>query len=90
MRLLSITLSLMLVLLQYKLWLGDGGLFEMWRLQDEKVTQAREIDTVRERNETLKAEVRDLKQGMAAVEERARTELGMIKQGETFYQVVGR
>jgi cell division protein FtsB len=78
----------LLVGLQYRLWLGDGGLRTQWRLEAVVAEQALENEGLRERNEALEAEVRDLKTGLAAVEERARSELGMIKDGEVFYQVV--
>ncbi|WP_303908239.1 cell division protein FtsB [Thiohalomonas denitrificans] len=88
MRLLATTLVLLLVLLQYKLWLGDGGLLKIRRLNAAVESQSAENATLRERNRALEAEVYDLKKGRGAIEERARTELGMIREGETFYQVV--
>jgi cell division protein FtsB len=81
-------LIVLLVLLQYKLWFGDGNLVDVWHLQQSIATQKQENAKLRERNAALEAEVKDLKQGMQAVEERARSELGMIKKGETFYQIV--
>jgi cell division protein FtsB len=78
----------LLVLLQYRLWLGEGGMREVSRLRAEIATQAQENETLRERNRTLAAEVQDLKKGTIAIEERARTDLGMIGKSETFYQVV--
>jgi len=78
----------LLVLLQYRLWLGDGGMREVVRLRDEIEVQRTENESLRERNRTLTAEVQDLKKGTVAIEERARTDLGMVGQGETFYQVV--
>ena len=74
--------------LQYPLWMGDGSVVEAWRLKQERDTQGEENRVLKERNLALEAEVRDLKQGHAAIEERARSELGMIKKDETFYQVV--
>ncbi len=88
MRWLLAILLILLVLLQLQLWFGDHSLPEAWRLAGEVETQRKENAELRERNAMLEAEVRDLKQGMSAIEERARTELGMIKDGETFYQVV--
>lgn len=86
---LIIALLITLVLaLQYPLWMGDGSVVEAWRLKQERDTQSEENRVLKERNLALEAEVRDLKQGHAAIEERARSELGMIKQDETFYQVV--
>ncbi|HEX7045067.1 MAG TPA: cell division protein FtsB [Burkholderiales bacterium] len=78
----------LLVVLQYPLWLGSGGVLAVWRLQREIAEQRAENARLRERNQALAAEVVDLKQGLAAIEERARIELGMIKNGETFYQVI--
>ena len=81
-------LIVLLVLLQYKLWFGDGNMVDVWHLQQAIKTQQQENAKLRERNAALEAEVKDLKQGMQAVEERARSELGMIKKGETFFQIV--
>lgn len=75
-------------LLQYRLWVGDGSLPGMWRMQQEVATQKRENAKLEDRNRVLKAEVSDLKHGVAAIEERARTELGMVKKDETFYQII--
>ena len=81
-------LLILLVLLQYRLWFGDAGVREVNRLQAEIEHQKVENDLLRERNRTLSAEVQDLKKGTTAIEERARTDLGMVGQRETFYQVV--
>lgn len=84
-------LVLLLVLfgwLQYRLWFGSGGQREVQALRQQVQRQARDNAGLRQRNEALAAEVEDLKSGAAAVEERARSELGMIKPGETFYRVV--
>ena len=91
MRRLGILLVLLLALLgwlQYRLWFGNGGEREVAALQEQVQRQARDNSGLRERNAALAAEVQDLKSGEAAVEERARSELGMIKPGETFYRVV--
>jgi cell division protein FtsB len=88
MRKLILVLVLLLVYLQYRLWLGDGGLLDLWDLHVEIDAQREENAQLRERNEALNAEVMDLKRGLDAIEERAREDMGMIKQGETFYQVV--
>jgi cell division protein FtsB len=80
----------LLGLLQYPLWFGNGGVYALWKLKREMAVQRAENAELRERNEALAADVIDLKQGLAAIEERARIELGMIKQGETFYQIVER
>lgn len=81
-------LAVLLVLLQYRLWFGEGSLPDVWELQQQIQEQKAENDKLRERNAALEAEVKDLKQGMSAIEERARSELGLIKKGETFYQVI--
>ena len=81
-------LAILLLLLQYKLWVGDGSLAEVSRLKKEVAAQKDENTALRERNQALEAEVRDLKTGLEAIEERARSELGMIKEDETFYLVV--
>jgi cell division protein FtsB len=88
MKLLIAGLMLLLVLLQLKLWVGEGGMRDVWRLQDDIAEQAAENQHLQERNQALAAEVNDLKEGLEAIEERARRELGMIKEGETFFQVV--
>jgi cell division protein FtsB len=75
--------------LQYRLWVADGGLREVWRLESAIEAQQRENAGLQERNRTLAAEVRDLKEGRVALEERARTDLGMIGANETFFQVTG-
>ena len=83
-------LVIMLALLQYRLWVGESSLPGMWRMQHEVATQKQENAKLNDRNRVLKAEVDDLKHGVAAIEERARTELGMVKKGETFYQVIDK
>ncbi|MEW7980700.1 MAG: cell division protein FtsB [gamma proteobacterium symbiont of Phacoides pectinatus] len=88
MRLLIATLVLLLLVLQYRLWVGEGSLAEVHLLKREIAAQQDELATLRERNRALEAEVLDLKQGLQAIEERARSELGMIREGEIFYQVV--
>ena len=88
MRWLLVILLVLFVLLQYRLWVGDGSLAEVWRLNKAVQEQRQENTSLRDRNEALEAEVRDLKTGSEAIEERARSELGMIRDGETFYQVV--
>ncbi|KPL27069.1 MAG: cell division protein FtsB [Acidithiobacillales bacterium SM1_46] len=87
-KLLILGLGAILVLLQYPLWFGSGGFLTLLQLQREIDHQRVENARLRERNQALEAEVADLKQGLAAIEERARSELGMVKKGETFYQVV--
>lgn len=77
-----------LVLLQYRLWIAEEGIREVWQLAAAVEAQQDENDSLRQRNGQLKAEVADLKQGLAALEERARHDLGMVGSRETFYQVV--
>ena len=77
-----------LIGLQYPLWLGDGGALALWKLKHEIVVQQTENTQLKERNQALEAEVRDLKEGSDALEERARAELGMVRRGETFYQII--
>ena len=91
MRALRIVLVLLVALLawlQYRLWFGAGGHGEVSALRHQVKQQARDNTGLKQRNDALAAEVEDLKSGEAAVEERARSELGMIKPGETFYRVV--
>ncbi len=83
-----IVLLLLLVYLQYRLWFGDGSVQEAWQLHREVETQREENLQLRERNDALDAEVLDLQQGLDAIEEHAREDLGMVKEGETFYQIV--
>ena len=83
-----IALLVLLGFLQYKLWLGDGSLAGIWRIHQAIEMQRQENAKLKERNAALDAEVKDLKHGLDAIEERARAELGMIKKDETFYRVV--
>jgi cell division protein FtsB len=87
-RVLVLVLAVMLAWLQYRLWFGAGGQGELAQLREAIARQERDNDGRQQRNDALAAEVEDLKSGEAAVEERARSELGMIKPGETFYRVV--
>ncbi len=87
-RFIALLLFALLAWLQYRLWFGEGGLIATGELQDKVDRQAEENSGLRQRNDQLAAEVDNLKSGEAAVEERARSELGMIKPGETFYRVV--
>ena len=73
------------VLMQYRLWFGDSSIIEVRHKQQAVSAQHLQNEALKERNAALDAEVRDLKQGVAAIEERARSELGMIKDGEVFY-----
>ncbi|MDQ3731192.1 MAG: cell division protein FtsB [Pseudomonadota bacterium] len=81
-------LVLLLLILQYQLWVGDGSVAEVMALKRSIELQRHEIERLRERNLALDAEVKDLKTAMDAIEERARLELGMIRKGEVFYRVV--
>jgi len=74
--------------LQFNLWFGNNNMFQVW--QNEKAIELQKVENnqMRVRNAVLAAEVRDLKQGLEAIEERARSELGMIKRNETFFQVI--
>lgn len=88
MRVLIMIVLVLLALLQYRLWVGDGSLAEVWRLTERIRAQEEENEALRQRNQLLEAEVGDLKEGLDAIEERARHELGMVKKGEVFYLVV--
>jgi cell division protein FtsB len=88
MKMLLAGLVAVLVLLQYRLWLSDEGMREVWHLAGAVESQRADNALQAERNAQMKAEVADLKQGLTALEERARHDLGMITQSETFYQVV--
>ena len=89
MKIIILILLVLLIWLQYKLWLGDGGIPEVLDLEREIVSVQTEVDRLQERNQALEAEVVDLKKGNEAIEERARSEMGMIKEGEIYYQVIG-
>lgn len=82
------SLLALLLLLQFRLWVSDDGMREVWRLRAAIAGQSAENAGLDERNAQLAAEVRDLKAGMEAIEERARSDLGMIRPNESFYQVV--
>jgi cell division protein FtsB len=88
MKWLAIALVVVVALLQFRLWVSDDGVRELGRLQEAVAAQHAENQRLADRNRQLAAEVRDLKSGLAALEERARSELGMVTGGETFYQVV--
>ncbi len=88
MRILILILLLLLGWLQYRLWVGEGSLAEVTALRREISAQGEELETLRARNRRLQAEVEDLREGRDALEERARSELGMIKEGEIFLQVI--
>lgn len=87
MRLFILVFAGLLVLLQHGLWMTDGGLREVWQLEAALSEQTEINRSLASRNAALEAEVLDLKQGLDAVEERARAELGMVREDETFYQI---
>lgn len=88
MRAVTLILFVLLILLQFKLWLGEGGFTEVARLETRVEDQRLQNDDLLQRNAELQAEVEDLRERLDAVEERARSELGLIKPDEKFYQVV--
>jgi cell division protein FtsB len=88
MRLIFLSLAALLVLIQYPLWLGKGGWLRVWELERQVVTAQKKNEELKARNDKLNSEVQDLREGTGAVEERARYELGMIKQNEIFVQVL--
>jgi cell division protein FtsB len=81
-------LAALVLVLQYRIWIARDGVREVLLLRDSVATQHAENQRLQERNRQLAAEVRDLKQGFAALEEQARSELGLISANETYYQVV--
>ena len=87
-RYLAILFGLLFIILQYDLWIGEGSLSAAWKLDKSIEVQQNQNARLKERNQALEAEVIDLKSGLQAIEERARSELGMIKEGETFFQVI--
>ncbi len=88
MKIIAFVLLVLLIWLQYKIWLQDGGIPEVIQLQQEVEEVKTEVQRLHERNSSLDAEVKDLKKGLDAIEERARSEMGMIKEGEIYYQVI--
>jgi cell division protein FtsB len=88
MKILISVLILVLIGLQYKLWFGDGSLSEVVQLTRELDIQKTKLQELEERNRILEAQVLDLQNGLDAFEEKARNDLGMIKQGETFIQLI--
>lgn len=87
-RLLAILLLVLFVGLQYRLWVGEGSMAEVSMLRQQLLEQRAELEDLGERNAALRAEVDDLKRGLRAIEARARSELGMIREGETYFQLV--
>ena len=88
MKILIAVLLVILIGLQYKLWFGDGSLSEVVQLNRELEIQKNKLQALEERNRILEAQVLDLQNGLDAFEEKARNDLGMIKQGETFIQLI--
>ena len=88
MKLLALALITLIGLLQYPLWLGKGSWLRVWEVDQQLRAQRDANQKLRSRNSALDAEVRDLKQGLEAIEERARNELGMVKQDEIFFQIL--
>jgi cell division protein FtsB len=87
-KLLAAILGLLIVLIQYPLWLGKGGWLRVWEVDRQLQAQRASSAALAARNSALAAEVRDLKQGSEAIEERARYELGMVRHDEVFFQFV--
>ncbi|SFM96261.1 cell division protein FtsB [Dokdonella immobilis] len=87
-RYVALLLLILLIALEVKLWVGQGGMAEVWRLEKSVADQKHENEALKARNDALAAEVANLKDGDEAIEERARSELGLVKPGEQFYQVV--
>jgi cell division protein FtsB len=87
-RLIAVLLILVIAALQYSVWLGKGGWLRVWDIDNKVSNQRRTNDELAVRNALLDAEVRDLKDGLGAIEERARNEMGMIRHDEVFFQVI--
>ena len=90
MKVLAGIFAVLIVLIQYPLWLGKGGWLKVWDIDRQVTEQKVRNEKLVLRNTSLDAEVRDLKQGSEAIEERARYELGMVKQDEVFFQIVAK
>lgn len=88
MKLLTLSLISLIAVLQYQLWYGKGNWITVWDLEKQVKTERQANRNLQSRNTVLEAEVNDLKQGFDAIEERARSELGMVKQDEIFFQVL--
>lgn len=88
MRVLVAALLLILLVLQYRLWLGSGGVAELHRLRAQVAELSQTNEQLSERNAALERDVRELKTGTAGIEQRARTDFGMIGKDEVFYQIV--
>lgn len=90
MRYLTVIFILLILLIQYPLWAGRGGWYNVFQLTSKFEVQKEINDELKKQNDALRAEVNDLKKGTDAIEERAREELGMIKKGETYFQVINK
>ncbi len=88
MKIVTLILIVLLLLLQYPLWLGRGGWLRVWDLHRQVAAQQQVNEQTAARNAMLDAEVRDLKQGTEAIEERARNDLGMVRKDEIYYQIL--
>lgn len=88
MRLITLSLAALLLLIQYPMWLGKGGWLRVWDLDQQVIAARKKNDELKARNAKLGSEVADLQNGTGAIEERARYELGMIKEGEIFVQIL--
>lgn len=90
MKILAGVLGALILALQYPLWVGKGGWLRVWEVDRQLESQSTRNQRLERRNSALAAEVKDLKQGFDAIEERARYELGMVKNDEVFFQVPGK
>lgn len=88
MKFIAIILLVLLLMLQYRIWLGDGGLPQVLKLDGDIEQVQQKVEKLQERNKALDAEVIDLKTGLQAIEERARSELGMMHKDDVYYQVI--
>ncbi|RJF98285.1 cell division protein FtsB [Noviherbaspirillum saxi] len=88
MRLITVSLAALLILIQIPLWMGKGGWLRVWDLDKQVSAAQKKNEELKARNAKLNSEVKDLRDGTGAVEERARYELGMIKDGEIFIQIL--
>ena len=88
MKIFLLVITVLIGLLQYRLWYGNGGIKEIKAYQQELVELNKQVIEKKERNDALYAEVEESRKGKEAIEERARYELGMMKEGETFFQVL--
>lgn len=88
MRLLIVGLILLFVLLQYEFWVAPGGVISAWKLESHIAAEQQLDNQLKQRNDAIQADIVDLKSGDSAIEERARMDLGMVKKGESFYQII--